>query len=116
MLHGTARHAQTRPKSHQVGQARQVINYLIGTVGVAVTIAVAVLVAQRSGWLDAAQTALHEIKLPGLPSAPEGGLSDVLPGFANRVKKVGQSTTTLWQRGSERPQPLTQPSGVERRP
>ncbi len=113
MIRGTPRYTHTRWEQHE-REHPPAISYLLGTIGVAIVIAVAVFMAQKAGWLDGVQKALHQIELPGLPSA-QVGVPDVLPGFADKVRNVKQSTTTLWQRGSEGPQQLQQPSAADRR-
>ena len=114
MVRGIPRHTQTRWGDYKGGRAHEVITYLIGTMGVAIVIAVAVIVAQKAGWLDGVQTAVRQIKLPDLPSAQHAALPDMLPGLTDKVRNVEQSTTTLWQRGSERPRQLKQSSAVDR--
>jgi hypothetical protein len=114
MVRGNPRHAQTRWGDHERGRAHEVITYLIGTMGVAIVIAVAVIVAQKAGWLNTVQSAVRQIKLPSLPSAQHAALPDMLPGLTDKVRNVERLTTTLWQRGSERPRRLKQSGAVDR--
>jgi hypothetical protein len=115
MIHRDPREAHTRRKNHDGGGVRQTFTYLLGTVGVAIILAVAITLADRYGWLEEIQIALRHIKLPGLPSAPQAGLSGALPELGNNVQNVGQSTTTLWQRGSEHTGQPQQPRAADRR-
>ena len=114
MIHETPRHTHTRRADHE-GKHVQAITYLLGTIGVAIVIAVAVIMLQKAGWLHGVQTAIRKIDLPGLPSAPNAGVPDVLAGLGNKVRNVEQSTTTLWQRGGGRLQQVQQPSAAERK-
>ncbi len=101
MVRGSPRHTHPRWEKPEGGRLHKVITYLVGTVGAAIVIAVAVIMAQKAGWLSTAQTALRQIKLPGLPSVPQAGLPHVLPELTDKVGAVQHSTTTLWQRGRE---------------
>jgi hypothetical protein len=114
MIHETPRHTHTRRADQDVEHA-QAITYLLGTIGVAIVIAVAVIMLHKAGWLQGVQTAIRKIDLPGLPSAPNAGVPDVLAGLGNEVRSVGQSTTTLWQRGGGSRQHVQQPSAADRR-
>jgi hypothetical protein len=109
MIRHPPRH--TRWEKPRVGPVHQAIAYLIGTVGVAIALAVAITMAERFGWLDHIRTALRHVELPGLPSLPHADLPEQLPGFAENGRNIERSTTTLWQRGSEHSQP---PSAAKR--
>jgi hypothetical protein len=101
MVRGSPRHTHPRWEKRG-GRVHELIIYLIGTVGVAIVIAVVVIMAQKTGWLNTVQTALLQVKLPGLPSVPQAGLPRMLPELTHKVGAVQHSATTLWQRGGTR--------------
>jgi hypothetical protein len=103
MVRGSPRHPPSRWEKHGGRRAHEVITYLIGTVGVAIVVAVAVIMAQKAGWLNTVQAALRQIKVPGLPSTPQAEQPHVLTELTDKVRNVEHSTTSLWQRGRERP-------------
>ncbi len=99
MARGAQRQSYTGRNDPRL-QARMGIAYLVGTVGVAIIIVLAIVVAMKTGSMERLQTALHGIKVPSLPSLPETNVEDLVEGVARGVKNSEHTTENLWQRGN----------------
>ncbi len=99
MARGTQRQSYTGRNDPRL-QVRMGIAFLVGTVGVGIVIALALVVAMKTGSMERLQTALHEIKVPSLPSLPETNVENLVEGVARGVKSTERSTENLWERGS----------------
>lgn len=116
MVRANPRHADHRWDAHE-RRPPSVITYFVGTVGVAIVLAVSVIAAQDAGLLDSMHSALRQIEFRSLLRAPQTGLDIIVQELAREVGKIEQSTTALWQRVDE-PQQLNQtrpPEGAHRR-